>query len=122
MVEKDWKYVQGLLSDIEQWRHLKRLNIEAIQKCYRTESGTIVSFPAACKQPMTDILVAYYDREIALVQAKLDAIEIRFGKTDDKCQMINESGLIKGEYPDPRTPKETGPMTANTISRSDNCL
>jgi hypothetical protein len=119
MVEKDWKYVQGLLSDIERWRHLKRLNIEAIQKRYLTESGTIVSFPAACKQPMTDILVAYYDREIAMVQAKLDAIEIRFGKTDDKRQMINESGLIKGEYPDPRTPKETGPMTANTISRSD---
>ena len=83
MVEKDWKYVQGLLNDIEQWKHLKRLNIETVQKCYRTESGTIVSFPAACKQPITDILVAYYDREIAMVQAKLDAIEIRFGKPDD---------------------------------------
>ena len=83
MVEKDWKYVQALLNDIEQWRRLKRLNIEAVQKYYRTESGATVSFPAACKQPMTDILVAYYDREIALVQAKLDAIEIRFGKTDD---------------------------------------
>ena len=122
MVEKDWKYVQGLLGDIERLKQLKRSNITAVERRYWTEEYRDVSFPAACKQPMVDILVAYYDREIALVQAKLDAIEIRFGKTDDKCQMLNESGLIKGEYPDPRTPKETGPITAKTISRSDNCL
>lgn len=84
MVEKDWKYVQGLLGDIERLKQLKRSNITAVERGYWTEEGSHMrSFPAACKQPMTDILVAYYDREITLVQAKLDAIEIRFGQSDN---------------------------------------
>ena len=83
MVEKDWKYVQGLLGDLERLKQLKKSNIDAVQRVYWTESRTGVHFPAACKQPMTDILVAYYDREIAMVQAKLDAIEIKFGKPDE---------------------------------------
>ena len=44
------------------------------------------SFPSVCKQPMTDILCAYYDREIAMSQAKLDAIEIRFGNPEADSQ------------------------------------
>jgi hypothetical protein len=45
-----------------------------------------MSFPSACKQPMSNILCAYYDREIAMVQAQLDAIEIKFGNPDDNSQ------------------------------------
>jgi hypothetical protein len=64
-------------------KQLKRVNIEAVQKYYRTENGTSAQFPPVCKQPMTDILVAYYNLEIAKVQAKIDAIEISFGQHEE---------------------------------------
>ena len=35
---------------------------------------------------MTDILCAYYNREIAMVQAKLNAVEIRFGNQETDSQ------------------------------------
>lgn len=83
MTEKDWKYMNHLIEDLENLKRLKKLNIEAVQRYYRTENGTGVQFPAVCKQPMTDILVAYYNLEIAKVQAKIDAIEISFGEKND---------------------------------------
>ena len=88
MTEKEWKYVNTLFKDIEELRQRKKENIEAVQRHYRTEGGFLTSFPSVCKQPMTDILCAYYDREIAMVQAKLNAVEIRFGnpETDQDSQ------------------------------------
>lgn len=86
MTEKDWKYVNTLFKDIETLRQRKREDIEAVQRHYRTDGGFLTSFPSVCKQPMTDILCAYYDREIAMAQAKLTAVEIRFGNPDDNSQ------------------------------------
>ena len=86
MTEKEWKYVNTLFKDIETLMQRKKENIEAVQRHYRTDGGFLASFPSVCKQPMTDILCAYYDREIAMVQAKLNAVEIRFGNPDDNSQ------------------------------------
>lgn len=86
MTEKEWKYVNTLFKDIETLMQRKKENIEAVQRHYRTDGGFLTSFPSVCKQPMTDILCAYYDREIAMVQAKLNAVEIRFGNPDDNSQ------------------------------------
>jgi hypothetical protein len=86
MTEKDWKYVSTLFRDIEDLRQRKKEDIEAVQRHYRTDGGLWASFPSVCKQPMTDILCAYYDREIAMAQAKLNAVEIRFGNPDDNSQ------------------------------------
>lgn len=84
MTEKDWKYVNKLFKDIEDLRQRKKEDVEAVQRYYRTAGGYCASFPSVCKQPMTDILCAYYDREIAMAQAKLNAVEIRFGNSDSQ--------------------------------------
>lgn len=86
MTEKDWKYVSSLFKDIATLRQRKRTDIEAVQKHYRTDGGLYASFPSICKQAMTDILCAYYDREIAMAQAKLNAVEIRFGNPETDSQ------------------------------------
>lgn len=87
MIEKDWKRIQTIMRHMEELKHEKRLCIAAVQNgCVSLNDGTIISFPSVCKQPMSDILCAYYDREIAMVQAQLDAIEIKFGKPDDNSQ------------------------------------
>ena len=93
MTEKDWKYVNTLFKNIEDLRQRKREDIEAIQKHYRTDGGLWASFPSICKQPMTDILSAYYDREIALAQAKLNAVEIRFGNPETDPDSQSDTGV-----------------------------
>lgn len=86
MTEKEWKRINYIMKEIERLRQEKRSNIVAIQNYYRTDGGAIMSFPSVCKQPMSNIICAYYDREIAMVQAQLDAIEIKFGNSDDNSQ------------------------------------
>lgn len=86
MTEKDWEHVRELFNNIADLRRRKRLDIEAVQKHYRTDGGAYASFPSICKQPMTDILCAYYDREIAMAQAKLNAVEIRIGNPETDSQ------------------------------------
>jgi hypothetical protein len=51
------------------------------------------TFPSVCKQPMTDILRAYYNREIAMAQAKLNAIEIRFGNPETDTDSQSDTGV-----------------------------
>ena len=93
MTEKEWKYVNELFKDIETLRQRKRTDIEAVQKRYRTDGGLYASFPSICKQPMTDILCAYYDREIAMAQAKLNAVEIRFGSPETDPDSQSDTGV-----------------------------
>lgn len=93
MTEKDWKYVNTLFKDIETLRQRKKEDIEAVQRYYRTDGGFLTSFPSVCKQPMTDILCAYYDREIAMAQAKLNAVEIRFGNPDTDPDSHSDIGV-----------------------------
>jgi hypothetical protein len=93
MTEKEWKYVNTLFKDIETLRQRKREDIEAVQRHYRTDGGLWASFPSVCKQPMTDILCAYYDREIAMAQAKLNAVEIRFGSPGTDPDSQSDTGV-----------------------------
>lgn len=88
MTEKDFYKVRDIVSEIESLKRRKQTALEAVQRHFWWDDEMMHSFPSACKQPMTDILCAYYDREIAMVQAKLDAIGIRFGnpKTDSDSQ------------------------------------
>jgi hypothetical protein len=86
MTEKEWKHVQTILRHMEDLKCEKRLCIASVQNYFRLNDGATMSFPSACKQPMSNILCAYYDREIAMVQAQLDAIEIKFGNPDDNSQ------------------------------------
>lgn len=93
MTEKDWKYVNTLFKGIETLRQRKKEDIEAVQRHYRTDGGFWASFPSVCKQPMTDILCAYYDREIAMAQAKLNAVEIRFGNLETDPDSQSDTGV-----------------------------
>ena len=93
MTEKDWERVSALIKNIETLRQRKMADIEAVQKHYRTDGGFYASFPSICKQPMTDILCAYYDREIALAQAKLNAVEIRFGNPETDPDSQSDTGV-----------------------------
>jgi hypothetical protein len=93
MTEKDWEYVNALFKNIEDLRQRKKEDIEAIQRYYRTGGGYCASFPSVCKQPMTDILCAYYDREIAMAQAKLNAVEIRFGSPGTDSDSQSDTGV-----------------------------
>lgn len=93
MTEKDWKYVKTLIRDIEDLRQRKKEDVEAVQKHYRTDRGLCESFPSVCKQPMTDILCAYYDREIAMAKAKLDAIEIRLSNSETDPDSQSDTGV-----------------------------
>ena len=93
MTEKDLKYIRTLFKDIEVLRQRKKEDLEAVQRHYRTDRGQWASFPSICKQPMTDILCAYYDREIAITQAKLDAIDIRFGNPETDPDSQSDTGV-----------------------------
>ena len=93
MTEKDWEYVSSLFKNIEDLRQRKKEDIEAVQRHYRTDGGLWSSFPSICKQPMTDILCAYYDREIAMAQAKLNAVEIRFGNPETDPDSQSDTGV-----------------------------
>lgn len=93
MTEKDWKYVNTLFKNIEALRQRKKEDIEAVQRYYRTDGGFCAMFPSVCKQPMTDILCAYYDREIAMAQAKLNAVEIRFGNPETDPDSQSDTGV-----------------------------
>ena len=86
MTEKEWKRIQTITRHMEDLKCEKRLCIASVQNNFRLSDGAIMSFPSACKQPMSNILCAYYDREIAMVQAQLDAIEIKFGNPDTNSQ------------------------------------
>lgn len=93
MTEKDWDYISTLFKDIETLRQRKKEDIEAVQRHYRTDRGLWSSFPSICKQPMTDILCAYYDREIAMAQAKLNAIGIRFGNPETDSDSHSDTSV-----------------------------
>lgn len=86
MTEKEFYKVKDIVSDIENLKHRKQIAVDAVQRHFRWDDEMIHSFPSVCKQPMTDILCAYYDREIAMAKAKLDAIEIRFGNPEADSQ------------------------------------
>lgn len=88
MTEKDFYKVKDIVSEIENLKRRKQIALDAVQRHFWWDDEMMHSFPSVCKQPMTDILCAYYDREIAMAQAKLNAIEIRFGNpgTDPDSQ------------------------------------
>lgn len=86
MTEKDFYKVKDIVCDIENLKRRKQIALDAVQRYFSWGDGMNYSFPSVCKQPMIDILSAYYDREIAMAQAKLDAIEIRFGNPETDSQ------------------------------------
>ena len=86
MTEKDFYKLKDIISDIERLKRSKQIAMDVVQRYFMWDDGMNHSFPSVCKQPMTDILRAYYDREIAMAKAKLDAIEIRFGNPETYSQ------------------------------------
>ena len=93
MTEKDFYKVKDIVSEIENLKRRKRIAIDAVQRYFSWGDGMNYTFPSVCKQPMTDILCAYYDREIAMAQAKLDAIEIRFGNPETDPDSQSDTGV-----------------------------
>lgn len=93
MTEKEFYKVKDIISDIERLKHSKRIALDAVQRHFWWDDDMEHSFPSICKQPMTDILCAYYDREIAMAQAKLDAIEIRFGNPEADADSQSDTGV-----------------------------
>lgn len=93
MTEKEFYKVKNIVSDIESLKRRKQIALEAVQRHFWWDDEMMHSFPSACKQPMTDILCAYYDREIAMVQAKLDAVEIRFGNPETDSDSHSDTSV-----------------------------
>lgn len=93
MTEKDFYKVKDIVSEIEILRNRKRIALNAVQQHFWWDDDMMHSFPSICKQPMTDILCAYYDREIAMAKAKLDAIEIRFGNPETDPDSQSDTGV-----------------------------
>lgn len=91
MTEKDFYKVKDIIWDVEDLKRRKRIALDAVQRHFWWDDEMEHSFPSACKQPMTDILRAYYDREIAMAQAKLDAIEIRYGNPETETDPDSHS-------------------------------
>lgn len=63
----------ALRQQIADLRIAKQENLSAIQRGYYTPDK-FQSFPAQCKQLMTDVIVNYYDYEISKLQHQLDAM------------------------------------------------
>lgn len=93
MTEKDFYKVKDIVSEIEILRNRKRIALDAVQRHFWWDDNMEHSFPSICKQPMTDILCAYYDREIAMAQAKLNAVEIRFGNPGTDPDSQSDTGV-----------------------------
>lgn len=93
MTEKDFYKVKDIVSEIENLKRRKQIALDVVQRYFTWDDGMKHSFPSVCKQPMTDILCAYYNREIAMAQAKLDAIEIRFGNPGTDPDSQSDTGV-----------------------------
>ena len=93
MTEKDFYKVKDIVSEIENLKRRKRIALDAVQRHFWWDDEMEHTFPSVCKQPMTDILRAYYDREIAMAQAKLNAIEIRFGNPETDPDSQSNTGV-----------------------------
>lgn len=93
MTEKEFYKVKDIVSDIESLKHRKQIALGAVQRHFLGDDDIMHGFPSVCKQPMTDILCAYYDREIAMAKAKLDAIEIRFGNPETDPDSHSDTGI-----------------------------
>lgn len=73
MTEKDFYKVKDIVSEVENLKRRKQIALCAVQRHFWWDDDGVHAFPSVCKQPMTNILCAYYDREIAMAQAKLNA-------------------------------------------------
>lgn len=93
MTEKEFYKVKDIVSDIESLKRRKQIALDAVQKHFWWDDEMMHSFPSVCKQPMTDILCAYYNREIAMAKAKLDAIDIRFGNPETDPDSQSDTGV-----------------------------
>lgn len=93
MTEKEFYKVKDIISDIERLKRSKQIALDVVQRYFMWDDGMNHSFPSICKQPMTDILCAYYDREIAMAKAKLDAIDIRFGNPETDPDSQSDTGV-----------------------------
>jgi hypothetical protein len=93
MTEKDFYKVKDIVSDIENLKRRKRIMLDAVRRHFWWDDEGEYAFPSVCKQPMTDILCTYYDREIAMAQAKLNAIEIRFGNQETDPDSQSDTGV-----------------------------